>query len=443
MARIIKALAAVALLAIAFVAAVPAEDEVTSIPDYGPLKSKYYSGYLNATNERKAFYMFVESTSDPATAPLVLWLNGGPGCSSLMGMFEENGPYTMRHGGQFVANDYNWSQLANILYIESPGGVGFSIDTTPATSWTDDLAASFNFAALQSFFKKFPEYTSHKFFITGESYAGFYVPELAYTIFQSNDSQLKANMQGFMVGNPCTGQYGCCNPDPFLNDYLRYNGFLPMAWGFDTVQDPNAQYDHYDLLVPTCETTAAFSRVQFKHPVLDALRRRVAKLGNPPAPYGPCADNYVTTWLNRPDVQTAIHAQVGINWMSCNPNIIYTCNLDGVVPIYHKLMDNTNWSIVVYSGLDDSIVNQAQTQSIVNNMGRPLVKNVFQAWYVPDVWNATANPPQLGGFFLQYDRISWAGVRDAGHMVPQYNPPSALELFRSYLTMGRPGRLHD
>merc|ERR1711964_518267 len=125
-----------------------------------------------------------------------------------------------------------------------------------------------------------------------------------------------------------------------------------------------------------------------------------------------------------------------ITWSSCSNAIQYTCNLNGVVPMYREMMKKTNWSILVYSGLDDSVVNQAHTQTIVHDMGSPVAVPQFQAWYRPDVYNSSIT--QLGGFFMQYERISWAGVRNSGHMVPEYNPPSGLELFKSYLALGRP-----
>jgi len=432
---------AVALLLLAAVCtAAPAEDVVTSIPDYGPLQSTYYAGYLNATETRRAFYMFVESSGNPKTDQLVLWLNGGPGCSSLMGMFEENGPYTMRHGGAFEPNAFNWAQLANVLYIESPGGVGFSIDTPTPTNWTDDLAAEYNFRALQSFYKKFPEFGQHKLFITGESYAGFYVPELSHRIFHSDDVAIKSVMQGFMVGNPCTGDIGCANPDPFLIPFLQYNGFMALNPTVTSVLN-NVVYDPYDLLVPDCLTAATMQQVRFPHPVADAYKRRVKRLRQSvvPFPYGPCADDYVTKWINRADVKAALHAEASITWASCSTTITYEINLNGVVPLYRDMMENSNYQIMIYSGLDDSIVNQAQTQTIVNDMGRPLVNNTFQPWYLPYVYNTSQT--QLGGFYLQYDRISWAGVRNSGHMVPEYNPPAGLELIKSFLELGRPGRL--
>jgi len=420
---------------------------VTSLPaPYPPLLSRNYAGYLNLTGTnqgRKTFYYFVESQGNPATDPLVLWLQGGPGCSGLMGFTTENGPYILREGGVWSKNDFAWTTKANILYIESPPGVGFSIDTVPAKVWDDDSTAQLNYESLQAFLKLFPQLLGRAFYITGESYGGHYCPTLAQRIFEGPDAQLKHMMKGWMVGNPCTGDIGCPNPDPTLLPFLQYNGFAALNYTDMVNPNPNDDnYDPYDLLEPTCPNLMLAKTIRFPHPIVDRLKRRLAAGATPPAPYGPCAENFMTSFFNRVDVQRAIHAEVGINWQGCNSSSSWNydlLNYKSMVPIYQQLMDGTNWSILVYSGLDDSIVNQAQTQTIIAGMGRRRLSKEFKPWNLPYVYDPAAK--QLGGFWIEYDRISWAGVRDSGHMVPQFNPPAALELFTSYLLRGRPGRM--
>lgn len=75
-------------------------------------------------------------------------------------------------------NNYSWNKIANVLYIESPGGVGFS--TSASTAHNDSSVAKDNLQALLSFFQKFPTLKKNDFYMSGESYAGIYVPYLAY-----------------------------------------------------------------------------------------------------------------------------------------------------------------------------------------------------------------------------------------------------------------------
>lgn len=106
---------------------------------------------------------------------------------------------------------YRWSRLANILYIEQPVGVGFSYSDKKQYRHNDDSSAADNLAAVEKFYELFPEYKANQFFISGESYAGIYVPMLAYQILQAGPAYTGAKLTGIMVGNGCTGdEVGIC-----------------------------------------------------------------------------------------------------------------------------------------------------------------------------------------------------------------------------------------
>ncbi|CDI97893.1 lysosomal protective protein [Echinococcus multilocularis] len=180
----------------------PSADLVSHLPGFdSPLTFEMYSGYLQgATPNVQLHYVFVEAASGSATAPLVLWLNGGPGCSSLMGMFTENGPLFIRRGNQLVSNKYSWNKYANIVYIEAPAGVGFSFSRDGNVTTDDDLVADNNYFALTNFFEKFPEFKGRDFYIIGESYGGVYVPTLALRVVNHPEVKLK----GIAVDNGLT-----------------------------------------------------------------------------------------------------------------------------------------------------------------------------------------------------------------------------------------------
>lgn len=174
----IKYLSLVAVLLL--VSCVPTDEEVhIAIPGY--TEHKWYSGYLDF-DTGKFHYVFFDSQKDPDNDPLVLWLNGGPGCSSLIGMVYENGPFVFKEGtSSFEVNPYAWNMKANLLYITSPGGVGFS-ESKRGIKSDDGTTAEDNYKALLAFFAKFPNMKKNDLYLTGESYAGIYVPYLAYKI---------------------------------------------------------------------------------------------------------------------------------------------------------------------------------------------------------------------------------------------------------------------
>lgn len=154
---------------------------------------------------------------------MVLWLNGGPGSSSLIGLLTENGQIVTDDRSleepidgvpQVFLNPYSWTNYANMLYLESPKGVGFSYCTDAKKSAdcvnTDESTAEDAYEFLVNFFNAFPEYKSNKFYITGESYAGIYIPMLIDQLDQDSLSA-KLNFQGAAIGNGCWGNtVGTC-----------------------------------------------------------------------------------------------------------------------------------------------------------------------------------------------------------------------------------------
>jgi carboxypeptidase C (cathepsin A) len=176
-----KQLFASALLAVASLAA-PAEDVFTGLPTADPFNSATYSGYLTVSETKALHYVFAESYNNPTTDPIIIWFNGGPGCSSLLGFMQENGPRMVNDGEVFIEdNPYPWNSRANVLWLESPAGVGWSYAGTEQDLQTNDMVQSQDaLAALKAWYVKFPEFMSNKLFVSGESYAGVYVPYLSW-----------------------------------------------------------------------------------------------------------------------------------------------------------------------------------------------------------------------------------------------------------------------
>ncbi|CAK5082239.1 unnamed protein product [Meloidogyne enterolobii] len=146
-------------------------DEIKSLPGLNAkLNFKHYSGKL-----------------------FVLWLNGGPGCSSLGGLFNELGPYLLNKDGKTLRqNPHSWNKYASVIFLESPACVGFSYNSKVKNVTTgDEEVAAANYAALKDFFTKYPSLKSNPFYLTGESYAGVYIPMLGVKILEGiKDSKI-------------------------------------------------------------------------------------------------------------------------------------------------------------------------------------------------------------------------------------------------------------
>ena len=151
------------------------------------------------------FYWMFESRSAPTTDPLVLWLTGGPGCASEVALFYENGPYQFNEDSTLKSNPYAWNEVSNLLYVDQPIGTGFSKGGIHDARSEDEIAADMA-EMLRGFVVQNPEFEGRDFYITGESYAGHYVPAIAYYLVNTA-TDLKLNLKGIAIGNGLTDPY--------------------------------------------------------------------------------------------------------------------------------------------------------------------------------------------------------------------------------------------
>jgi len=472
---------AAALTALAAVSGAYAPDEITSLPGWtGPLPSKQYSGYLNVSATH-LHYWFVESESDPANAPVVLWFNGGPGCSSLDGFFYEHGPFEIESDYKTLTHrEHRWNLKVNMLYIEAPVGVGFSYSDTKSYKLNDDRTADENRAAVEAFYAMFPEYKQNKFFITGESYAGIYVPTLAEAILNAEKAgtYTGATLTGIAVGNGCTGtEVGICGSGPqgtyYEWKYLTQTGFVQndlkdqidatcdweaaeanvsgalsqaciklLGQASNQIQNVNLYNIYGECVTSTCSSSDGVSRG--KVPIRDDIfapsnlrtedpsRRLQGRI----IPFGPdaCIDSAAASgYLNQPEVMAAIHVRdPGFCWAICNtaPGWTYKSTRTNLpLNTYPQLVSNIN--VVVFNGDWDACVPYTDNEAWTQGMGYG-VKSSWHSWAYTATSGATN---QVGGYAVEYDVSSlgsgsfeFVTVRGGRHEVPETAPAQALEL---------------
>lgn len=130
----------VALVVVGVVMANDHPDYVAGLPDTEPFESNNYSGYLHVTDTKALHYTFSESLDNPTKDPIIIWFNGGPGCSSMMAYLQESGPRVIDDGEAYIKpNPFPWNSRANVAYVESPAGVGYSTATGPGDMQQNDL----------------------------------------------------------------------------------------------------------------------------------------------------------------------------------------------------------------------------------------------------------------------------------------------------------------
>ena len=202
------------------------KNEVNDLFD-GLYSGKIYSGYLETKEpENELFYIYMPSqtgSEDENNQPLLLWLNGGPGCSSFIGMLTEIGPIvTKLYSNQWIKNEYSWNKNLNVLFIENPAGVGFTKAKENIT-YSEKTTAENLLEALNNFFELFEHLKTRDFYVTGESYAGIYIPNLTEEIFNTNST---INLKGILIGNPMTSHY--YDYDRSTPDFALSHGLIDL-----------------------------------------------------------------------------------------------------------------------------------------------------------------------------------------------------------------------
>jgi serine carboxypeptidase-like clade 1 len=441
----------VALLAcvVACYAAIDA-DLIQALPGWNqPLPSKQYSGYLNISGGKHLHYWLVQSENKPATDPLVFWFNGGPGCSSLDGYLYELGPFHVVEPYQATNNTlyYNpstWAKVANMVFLEAPACVGLSYaDTSAGCVNNDKQQAQDNFEALQQFYKGYPEYSANDLFITGESYAGMYVPTLALQVLAyNNQSSTPIPLKGIAVGNGVIGSGTGENTEQIKVDYLHGHGLFSDALYADIVTQCGnytqpystpckndltqmstqvGNVNIYDIYADCVNSGATEERVWRRPPTeFDLMLER---LGGPVE----CLDGGAAqAWLDQADVRQAIHvppvSQIG-EWELCTNKLQYTSNWGSLLPNYkNDLIPAIR--VLIFNGDADACVPYNGNEWWTSTLGVPQTVG-WTAWNVNN---------QVAGYVTKYQMgFEFVTVKGAGHMVPEYKPVEALEMFSRYL----------
>eukprot|EP00253_Pinus_taeda_P011192 PITA_11192 len=312
---------------------------------------------------------------------------------------------------------------ANLLFLESPVGVGFSYSNTSTDLLDngDNRTAEDSLAFLINWFQRFPQYNYREFYIWGESYAGHYVPQLAKKVYEYNkgNSNPFINLKGFMVGNPLT------------DDYYDNTGRIQYWWSHALISDAT-----YNNIINNCN----FKQLNFSTACDNYLNDAGTETGNIDsydiyAPfrrrmdgYDPCIENYAEIYYNRPDVQAALHANtthIPYSWTGCSNGVFnsWTDSDFSVLPIYKELIA-AGLRIWVSSGDVDSVLPFTGTMMSINQLSLPITIPWYP-WYVD---NQT-----VGGWTEGYEGLTFATVRGAGHFVPLFQPKRALKLFQSFI----------
>jgi len=462
-------------------AAIP-EHLVQSLPGYeGQLPSNHYSGYIGVGEltqvKGQLHYWLIESENDPANDPVVLWLNGGPGSSSLIGLLTENGQIktgdssfeqTTEDGVPKVFyNPYGWTTKANMIFLESPKGVGFShcegVESSRDCVNTDESTAQDAYEFLVNFFAAYPEYKKNDFYITGESYAGIYIPMMMDQIDQ-DPLGAKINLKGAAIGNGCWGNdVGTCafySPEYFhiktmflfghgMISQTMYQDVLKACRNFESlnvrcvekmteVAEQAGAYNIYNIYdrcgrdqvaserkTPFPELLKRLSERDFIVESRDSLRSLHPGVGEALNDYECGAETAMDAWLAEPSVIEALHV------LPDTPGMRYKKTVSDLRPLYADLFKK--YRMLIYAGDTDGCVPYVGIEAWTRELGFNVTKE-WHSWFgKPDFEHSL----HKAGYAIEYDSFEYITVNGAGHMVPTYQPGYALSMFTKFLNNER------
>ncbi|RMD42409.1 hypothetical protein DV735_g2741, partial [Chaetothyriales sp. CBS 134920] len=400
---------------------------------------KQYSGYLDDNEEDKhLFYWFFESRNDPENDPVVLWLNGGPGCSSLTGLFLELGPASLDEKLNLVHNPYSWNANASVIFLDQPVNVGYSYSSS---SVSNTVAAGKDvYALLTLFFEQFPEYAHQDFHISGESYAGHYIPVFASEILSHKKRNI--NLKSVLIGNGLT------------DGYTQYEYYRPMACGkggYPAVLDEQSCRTMDDAL-PRCQSLikncydseSVWSCVPASIYCNNALLGPYQRTGqNVYDVRGKCQDSsnlcysqlgWISKWLNEKSVIKALGVEVD-SYDSCNFDINrnFLFQGDWMKP-YHRLVPGLieQLPVLIYAGDADFICNWLGNKAWAEALDYPEHAK-FAAAELQDLHLDGDKDQAKIGEVKSYGNFTFIRIYGGGHMVPLDQPEASLEFFNRWL----------
>ncbi|KAH8894549.1 serine carboxypeptidase [Thozetella sp. PMI_491] len=431
---------------------------------------KSFSGYADVGDDEHIFWWFFEKRGSSTDAPLTVWLNGGPGASSMIGLFQELGPCGIDFFGAPYSNPYSWSNVSNILFIDQPNHVGFSYaktvpgykrrgdvvvlpqescpeyatecgtysypNLTLSANSTVNAAPSF-WKTLQGFMGVFPQYSSHGLIIATESYGGHYGPVFTAYVEQQNEldppGAKNIQLQGLLILNGWLDpilQYqafynfsvypGNTYDLPSLNkstETLLFNSLYGQGNCLDQLLD--CQRTGGDSICSKADHFCSSQVERVYTELLDRDQYDVRYLNPDPFPYPFFGD-----YLNTAKVQEAIGAFTNFS----SNGVVQTAfagtgddarGVDTIEDIRYLLSKEI--AVAIIAGDADANCNWLGAEAVAEKIG---AKGFAKAGYT----DIRTSDGVVHGQVKQAGNFSFVRIFESGHMVPFYQPLAALAL---------------
>ncbi|KAF9464276.1 peptidase S10 serine carboxypeptidase [Collybia nuda] len=410
-----------------------------------------YTGYLDVdAGAKHLFFYFFESRRDPAKDDVMMWINGGPGCSSAMGLLMELGPCSIDMKNESTNgtlwNPYSWNEEANVFFLDQPVGVGFSYADFGETVETTEEAAKNVHAFITIFFETFKGFSGRPLHLSGESYGGRYLPVFASEIYDQNKITVKhggtpLNLQSILIGNGITdistlypGRYevecGTASLDiPFqsISTCVRMKTALPRC----QKAMKKACIEQFDAM--NCRAAVNFCDSELSTGMWASGRNvyDISKMCEGELCYA--ENDVIKQYLNLPETRELLGVETPFNFSACSSTVGQNFNMHmdkWAFPTQHYVSGLLDRGVrmLIYAGTYDWQCNWVANKLWVDDL----------EWHGKDAystesWNDWSVDGKKAGEVKSAGLLTFATIRGAGHMVPHDKPAESLAMVRRWL----------
>lgn len=422
------------------------DDSVLFLPGFGAPLEKQYAGLVgvNKVNAGKLFYWFFETRApmqiDDRT-PLLLWLNGGPGASSLTGLLTEMGPYRLTKERKLIPHVHSWTNIGHMLFFDQPVGTGYSSvrDEVGHVDSQDEVAEQL-YRGLQKFYRRHPEYKLNPLFVCGESYAGKFAPSVSHYIHVKNSgvqdpNDIVINLTGVAIGN---GDMWPVLQTRSVPDFAIALGLIDS----EQYEDANAQ-------ISVCEELHRQGRDVDAYHVCQAVTHKIYKAAGSPFIYDirESVDTIkdlsatLSSYFNDDAVRRALNVPPGTPWTSVDGSLYGTSSSapalvrhlqqdqmqDVPIGVFRDLLDN--YKFLFYAGnMDGSLCNNLGVGRIIDRL----------AWTDTAKYRVAERQPwtvdgRVAGLVKSAGNMSYVVLLNSGLLVPADQPEASLDMMRRFI----------
>ncbi|KAJ8726588.1 hypothetical protein PYW07_001286 [Mythimna separata] len=375
---------------------------------------KSYSGFftVNETYNSNIFFWYFPVLNKPVNStPWIIWLQGGPGASSMTGLFDEIGPFTIVNE-TLKRNPYTWLHNHSLLFIDNPVGTGYSF-TEHTEGYTTNMAtyASHLYMTLYQFLQMFPELRTAPLYLAGESYAGKYVPAMAMEIHKRKD-KLDVNLEGLIIGNAYV--------DPEMISHIAWPFYYFGLLEKEQIETVKPLIDSFQAEIKANRSIEAKNKWNSLITVLLFIthQKHAYNFLKDELPVG----TYVK-FLKTSEVKRAIHVgDINFGWVNMTVNVQLAPDfLSSTKPMFERLLEH--YKVLAYCGQLDQMLPCVSTSENYRTWKWNASQEFLAATRFPYIFNN-----RLAGYHKTGGRLTEVVIRGAGHMVPLDQPASTQNL---------------